>query len=666
MGLLENGKDLLKVPSGRPNTGFCITIFLRKGVMAIAGINKVLIKKEMLYYTIFLQRNNPFYNPGEEIKRGRVFSVWRGADGCNIYHRISPVGKGGERRYYNKKMIFFLPFLFSFLFSFTNCRSSPPPPMASYSGKRIQVKIPMRDGVRLSTYITFPSSPPPYPAIIVRTPYGIYPLGIDQVFLPYGYAVVQQDTRGRFDSEGEFVPIRYEYQDGEDTLKYIEQQPWFNGKAGVWGASYLGLTAMAMAIARPDLVKGAFIAVIPSNLYSAGFVHGMLRGDLATFWAPLMRKKDRLSNDLPSPVTSFITQFPLIDLDERMGFTIPFKGDIFQHTTDGPYYRDVINPEKWWKNEVPTYIFEGWYDLFVEGAIRDFLEKEKFRNGKDLFLVVGPWTHSMMSLPPQELIFPEGSGIPFFMAEAVSFFNTYVKGEGELPFPRIRIYDMGERRWITRETLFSPTGNLNYYFHITSTTCPQGVLLPDPPPSFASHSYLYNPYNPLILKGGLVLGFEDGIRKEQNYCERSDTIVFYTPPFGETVIVSGFPTISLKVRANVEDSTLFFRWFFVTEEGVPYNLRETALTLTHREGDFTEIPYPVGEWVKIRISLPPLYFTFKKGERWGVVLTSSGFPLILPHPNGKPWYSFAPGITAQVEWGVDGETVFSVPVEKFF
>src|SRR3972149_8160633 len=105
------------------------------------------------------------------------------------------------------------------------------------------VMVPMRDGVRLATDIYLPEDgSDKHPVILTRMPYGKTTLGmmplVGKLMTGQGYAYVVQDSRGRYDSEGKFYPMINEADDGEDTLKGLRGEPWFEGNLGAWGASY--------------------------------------------------------------------------------------------------------------------------------------------------------------------------------------------------------------------------------------------------------------------------------------------------------------------------------------------------------------------------------------------------------------------------------------------
>jgi uncharacterized protein len=115
----------------------------------------------------------------------------------------------------------------------------------------VDVKVPMRDGVMLSTDVYRPDGPGTFPAILVRTPYSN---GTDAAiaqskwFAERGYVVLQQDVRGKYDSKGDFYPFRHEPNDGFDMDEWIGKQPWFNGRLGTMGGSYVGFTQWGQAI----------------------------------------------------------------------------------------------------------------------------------------------------------------------------------------------------------------------------------------------------------------------------------------------------------------------------------------------------------------------------------------------------------------------------------
>ena len=109
------------------------------------------------------------------------------------------------------------------------------------------IPCPMRDGVNLTTDILMPTDGGPFPTVLIRLPYDrgsdmSFCLGTAMHLSKRGYAVVIQDTRGRYDSEGKWYPFINEVDDGHDTVKWVANQSWCDGNIGTSGASYFGLT----------------------------------------------------------------------------------------------------------------------------------------------------------------------------------------------------------------------------------------------------------------------------------------------------------------------------------------------------------------------------------------------------------------------------------------
>ena len=141
---------------------------------------------------------------------------------------------------------------------------------------KIDVQVPMSDGVSLSTDIYLPKSGGPFPALLVRTIYDNQNSSLidaAEKFMARGYAVVTQDCRGRFDSDGEWQPYVNEAQDGHDTQEWIGSQDWCDGNIGTFGTSYVGFTQSLTAPLRSKYLK----ALVPHGV-PAGQLWSLLRG----------------------------------------------------------------------------------------------------------------------------------------------------------------------------------------------------------------------------------------------------------------------------------------------------------------------------------------------------------------------------------------------------
>ena len=142
---------------------------------------------------------------------------------------------------------------------------------------------PMRDGTPLRADVYLPEGDGPFPALVERTPYGKEnspekQVGAPEFFASQGYAVVVQDVRGRFASEGRFVPFHDDgwgaNRDGYDTVEWIAAQPWCAGKVGTIGGSYAGATQYRLAPTRPPHLVAMYVRESSADYWAEWVYHG--------------------------------------------------------------------------------------------------------------------------------------------------------------------------------------------------------------------------------------------------------------------------------------------------------------------------------------------------------------------------------------------------------
>jgi len=146
-----------------------------------------------------------------------------------------------------------------------------------FAGVTVERNIPctMRDGTVLYADIYRPNTTEQFPVLLMRQPYGraiastvshAHPVW----YARQGFIVVIQDVRGKWDSEGEYVPFIHDAEDGYDTVEWAAALPGSNGKVGMYGFSYQGSTQWAAASAAPPSLK----AIAPAKC-GADLSHGM-------------------------------------------------------------------------------------------------------------------------------------------------------------------------------------------------------------------------------------------------------------------------------------------------------------------------------------------------------------------------------------------------------
>ena len=166
------------------------------------------------------------------------------------------------------------------------------------------VEVPMRDGTILRADVYRPLGEGPVPRVAQRTPYdktGAIDLagGPDERrATAAGYALVRQDTRGRYASDGDFVPFEREADDGYDSVEWVAAQPWCDGNVGMFGASYVGYTQWTAASRRPPHLRAIAPVVATSDLHD----FWIYEGGAPSLWFNLSWMLAALAPDITSPL----------------------------------------------------------------------------------------------------------------------------------------------------------------------------------------------------------------------------------------------------------------------------------------------------------------------------------------------------------------------------
>ncbi len=148
------------------------------------------------------------------------------------------------------------------------------------------VMVSMRDGVQLATDVYRDDATTVAPVVLMRTPYNKdRAKGAAQQFAAAGYIAVVQDCRGKFASEGVFIPYNNEGQDGFDAIEWAGNQSWCNGRIGMWGSSYVGATQWQAAVEHPPKLVTITPTATWSSFYRNLYLGGAVRHSLIARWA---------------------------------------------------------------------------------------------------------------------------------------------------------------------------------------------------------------------------------------------------------------------------------------------------------------------------------------------------------------------------------------------
>jgi predicted acyl esterase len=483
-------------------------------------------------------------------------------------------------------------------------------PAAKPAPKLIEQMVALRDGVKLATNIVLPEGDGPWPVVLLRTPYGKGSPRAGAVWTQRQYAFAIQDCRGRFQSEGRYRPFVDDANDGYDTVEWIAKQPWCNGKVGMFGGSALGITANLAAITSPPHLVANFVMVARSSIYyQSAFMGGVFRKELNEIWLKRQNALDTLY-------------------------------ETFKHNVYDGFYDGNEMSLHWPKVQAPVYNYGGWYDIFSQGNIDNFVGLQA-QGGKGARghqkLIMGPWGHGQL----EEVKYPPNSVINA-NEEALRWFDYWLQGKdnGIMKEPPVKYYVMGDvndpqapgNAWQTAAAWPVPAEITPYFL---SSGGRLGEELLDRQES--ADRYTYDPKNPAPTVGGANLNIKKGPMDQRATGDRKDILKFATPPLPSPVAITGRVTMELWAESDALDTDWMVKLVDVYPDGAERLVLDSALRARFRDGFDHEVLMRKGQAYKFTIDLWSTSLIFNKGHRIAVHISSSNDPRFDPNSNtGKP------------------------------
>jgi putative CocE/NonD family hydrolase len=532
---------------------------------------------------------------------------------------------------------------------------------------RVETNLPvkMRDGVVLYADLYRPDSPGPFPVALQRTPYDKGAAGSMTNLDPMkaarnGYAVVIQDTRGRYTSEGEFYAFRDEINDGYDTVEWAAAQPWSTGKVGMYGASYVGATQWLAAVARPPHLAAIVPNVTASNYHEGWAYQGgafelgfnvswtLLQLTLANFGA-ISSTKDvgaERRQELISAVNDMEVSFrhlPTKDLPQLQGGLADYYYDWLAHPEFDDYWKNLCIEDNHPRLNVPAYNIGGWYDIFLGGTIRNFLGMRANGGSDDAKrgqkLLIGPWQHgSRGGSVVGDHYFGLAADAMAADLDGVHFrwFDYWLKGidNGVLDEPPVRVFVMGDNVWREeQEWPLARVQNTSYYLHSqgkANSSSGDGSLSPEAPGEEPPDVYLYNPADPVPTRGGGLCCnpyfAANGAFDQQDIEARPDVLVYSTPPLERDLEVTGPVTVTLWAATSQTDTDFTAKLVDVCEDGCARNLTDGIIRARYRDSSSQPSFLEPGRAYEYTIDLWATSNVFQRGHRIRVEISSSNFP----------------------------------------
>ena len=482
-----------------------------------------------------------------------------------------------------------------------------------------------------------------FPTLVYRTPYDRRHVEQDAVVvaaLARGYAVVLQDVRGRYGSEGGFVPYVNEGKDGYDTIEWAAAQSWSDGRVGTFGLSYPGAVQWLAAVESPPHLLAMVPAMTfstPRNFFYAGGAFDL--SWIPWIWnniAPDVRKRQSLAGPRTGREAAAAWEklqsvlpwrLPLSDLPE-LHSVAPYYFEWLAHRPGESYWDWVELRGRYGRVKAAVLNLSGWYDEAYgpEGAITNFQGLLAARRGeKDARtrLLIGPWVHGGEDSDRSgDRVF--GPTAPIDYAETVlRFLDRYVRDlpNGADQDPAVRTFVMGENAWRTGLEFPLPgTRPVSLYLSAggnLSASAPTVVK--------GSSAFVSDPSRPVVNP----FAGEAGAHDYRALASRKDVLVFETEPLSEDLRVVGEVGVEVYLSSDAPDVDLWVKLQDVLPDGTAWNLSSPGtdvLRASERDGGATRRLLEPGGVYLLRFPNLRTGNLFARGHRVRIVLCGSFMP----------------------------------------
>lgn len=549
------------------------------------------------------------------------------------------------------------------------------------------VMMPLRDGVLLATDIYRPARngvavAGEFPVILTRTPYdksGHHATGC--FYAERGYIAAMQDVRGRYVSEGEFYAFAHEGPDGYDTVEWLAQQPWCNGRIGTCGASYEAAVQSALASLNPPHLA----AMIPTYGPSSYYHHSMRQNGaleqrfLCYAFSMLTTSREAMADanikaaadEAAANIWDWVRTAPVREGNSPLRLVPSYERwclDLLTRVVYDEYWQQPgYGPRPWYDQhaDVPTLYIGGWYDTYTRATIENFTALSR-RQQSPLRLLMGPWHHGGVGVPEAgDVSFRPDGGLTHHETLRLQWFDRFLK---DLPTGvdegrPVRYFLMGGGEGLTAKSRAIEHGGV---WHETETWPPPGV---EPRPFYfhadgtlsvqapaegeALTCYLFDPNDPVPTIGGNLsaIPVPPGGYDQRNdprfpftkgtlpLSARQDVLSFVTEPLAEDVILAGPVVVKLWVSTDGLDTDFTAKLIDVYPPGPFYpagcalNLTDSIMRLRFRNGFEREELAEPGEVHELTFEPYPTANRFVRGHQIRVDISSSNYPRFDVNPN---------------------------------
>jgi putative CocE/NonD family hydrolase len=494
--------------------------------------------------------------------------------------------------------------------------------------------IPMPDGTRLAAKLWLPeiAGKERVPTIIEVLPYrkrDIYaPRDAmhHRYFAGHGYACMRVDIRGSGDSDGHqgVFAMQQEQDDTLEVLKWIADQPWSDGQVGMFGISWGGFQAIQTAYRQPKELK----AIIPCSFAPDRYVYSQVfRGGSVLLrcirWSTQMFGYKSRPPD-PATVGERWREMWM----ERLQNNVPQVISALQHQNYGPYWRSrAIDFDR---IKVPFYAVSGWADASYVSAVGESLAKlDVPRKG-----LIGAWGHRFphMAVPGPTV---------GFLQEALRWFDRWMRGKATgverdpmliawMPqaVPAKSYYPDSPGRWVAEAKW--PSARIKLRRFVMNADGKLGDRAGKPAALVAK-----TPQTLGLDCGELMPWFQHGASPEMPGDQRADdgkSVCFDSAPLTKTVEILGTASVTLELSVDRPTAFVCVRLCDVAPDGASTRVTYGVFNLTHVNGPEKPIKLVPGKRYTVRVPMSDAAYSFVKGHRIRVAVSTTYWPLIWPSP----------------------------------
>jgi len=495
-----------------------------------------------------------------------------------------------------------------------------------------------KDGVRLDADIYRPDAAGEFPVLLMRQPYGrdlastvVY--SHPAWYAKHGYIVVIQDVRGRGTSEGEFNLFVSETQDGFDSVNWAANLPGSNGKVGMYGFSYQGMTQLYTAAAKPSALITICPAMVGCNLYADWAYEGgafCLQSNLG--WAiQLAAETARLKADISAYQALYAASrnLPLYD-------TVPARPEIIKNLAPDSYYHDWLDnyrPSEYWEKlspnikdlDLPMLHVGGWFDTYLRGTIHLYKEMAS-RSSCPQHLIIGPWAHLPWGRKVGALDYGFAASNPVDELQ-IRWFDRFLKGvdTGILDEGPISLFEMGRNDW--RKFHKWPNNNHKSYFLASTGLAAMredaGILTESCADVSTDDIFVHDPWRPVPSLGGHAAFPAGAVERSAIDC-RTDVLTYTSAPITADLHLAGDIIVEVFCTADAPSFDLCAILSEVKDSGSVYNFTQGYVRVNSGE-------------TPLRIVLQATCMQIAKGNALRLSLSAACFPAYGVNPGtGAP------------------------------